>query len=164
MSAVPVVSLSGANGVMEGEAVGVTLTASPAPIAPLTVNLLVSQTGDFVAAGGLGAQNVTIPKTGSAVWSIATVDEAADEPGGSLTVELTAGKGYRVAAKPPAIATKLRQGVGGGVDEQTDVPGPNASASTQAEKPLASAVLQEAHWSRLSFSRLQTQRVWPKEQ
>ena len=85
-----------------------TLTASPAPDAPLAVEVAVSQDGDFGAA--TGARTVTIPTGGGTVdMPGATADDDADEPDGSVTVTLAAGSGYTLCAyywrSTPSFAT-----------------------------------------------------------
>ncbi|MYH55716.1 MAG: fibronectin type III domain-containing protein, partial [Acidimicrobiia bacterium] len=58
-SAAPEVSVAAGGPVAEGTAATFTVTADPAPAAPLTVNVTVSQDGDYGAA--TGARTVTIP-------------------------------------------------------------------------------------------------------
>ncbi len=98
--------------ITEGADAAFTVTASRAPGADLTVRLTVSEASgsDFVAADHEGAATVTIPKgrTGAA-FTVATVDDAADEPDGTVTATL-AGDGadglrYTVAASPGDAAS-----------------------------------------------------------
>ena len=88
--------------VVEGGQVAFTLTAAPAPASPLTVNVSWSKDGLFLMTGSR-AQTVTIPTSGSATLSAATVDDSMVEAGGSVTVTILGGSGYTVGT--PASAT-----------------------------------------------------------
>ena len=101
----PVVSIAAGNGVTEGAAVSFTVSASPVPVAPLDVTLTVGQSGDFAASGETGSRTVTVPVTGSMTFEVATDDDGADEPDGSVTASVDAGTGYTVAAAPDNAAT-----------------------------------------------------------
>ena len=101
----PVVSIAAGSGVTEGAPAAFTLTANPAPHAALTVSLAVTQSGDYAASGQTGAREVTIPTGGSAAFEVATVNDGADEPDGSVTATLAAGSGYAVAASPDNTAS-----------------------------------------------------------
>ena len=101
----PVVSIAAASGVTEGTSASFTVSASPAPAAPLDVTLSVGQSGDFAASGETGSRTVTVPVTGSVDVEVATVDDGADEPDGSITATLGTGTGYTVAAAPDDAAT-----------------------------------------------------------
>ena len=101
----PVVGIAAGNGVTEGTPAAFTLTANPAPHADLTVSLAVTQGGDHAAAGETGAREVTIPPGGVAAFEVATVNDSADEPDGSVTATVAAGSGYAVAASPDDSAS-----------------------------------------------------------
>ncbi len=101
----PVVSIAAGNGVTEGSPASFTVTASPAPSSPLAVKLTVGQSGDYAAAGETGAREVTVPTGGSATVQVATADDSADEPDGSVSVTVGAGTGYAVAASPGDTAS-----------------------------------------------------------
>ncbi len=101
----PVVSIAAGSGVTEGTAASFTVSASPVPAAPLDVTLTVGQSGDFAASGETGSRTVTVPVTGSATFEVATDDDGADEPDGSVTASVDAGTGYTVAASPDNAAT-----------------------------------------------------------
>ena len=105
--------------VTEGADAAFTLTASRAPGADLTVKLTVSEaagpgsgsgaSSDFVAASSEGAATATIPKGKTeAVFSVPTVDDAQDEPDGTVTATLGPdgkdGLRYTVAAAPKDAA------------------------------------------------------------
>ncbi len=101
----PVVSIAAGNGVTEGMSASFTVSASPVPVAPLDLTLSVGQSGDFAASGETGSRTVTVPVTGSMTFEVATVDDGADEPDGSVTASVDAGTGYTVAAAPNNAAT-----------------------------------------------------------
>ena len=101
----PVISLAGGSGVTEGAPASFTVSASPVPAAPLDITLTVGQSGDFAASGETGSRTVTLPVTGSATVEVATVDDGADEPDGSVTATVDTGTGYTVAAAPDHTAT-----------------------------------------------------------
>ena len=92
----PVVTLAAGAAVTEGGNAVFTLTASPAPAADLPVTVTVTADGDWGVTAG--TQTVTIPTTGSATLTLATTDDAADEPDGSVTATVQAGSGYTVGA------------------------------------------------------------------
>ena len=92
----PVVTLAAGAAVTEGGDAVFTLTASPAPAADLAVSVTVAADGDWGVTAG--TQTVTIPTTGSATLTLATTDDAADEPDGSVTATVTDGSGYTVGA------------------------------------------------------------------
>ena len=94
--AVPEVNISGATSGEEGQDVTFTLSADPAPSAPLTVKVTVTAGGDFGVS--TGSRTVTIPTSGSATLTVGTSDDDADEPNGSVTLTLNAGDGYTVGA------------------------------------------------------------------
>ena len=91
----PVVSITAGSGVTEGGDAGFTLTATPAPATALDVAVTVTQTGDYGAV--TGTRTVTVPTTGSVSFTVATTDDATDEPDGSVTVTVDAGSGYTVS-------------------------------------------------------------------
>ena len=87
--------------ITEGGDAAFTVTADRAPDADLVVSLTVSEAAgsDFVAAAHEGPATVTIPKGGtSAAFTVATVNDAADEPDGSVTVALGASDGYTLGS------------------------------------------------------------------
>ena len=105
---VPVVSISGGAGVTEGEDASFTITASPVPAADLTVNVTVSQSGDYGAT--TGSRTVTIPTTGNATLTIATTNDSTDETDGSVTATLdtpAADAGYTVSTTQGAATVAV---------------------------------------------------------
>ena len=91
--------------ITEGGVAAFTVTADRAPDADLAVTLAVSEAAgsDFVAAGDEGPAAVTIPKGGTeAAFTVTTVDDAVDEPDGTVTVMLAVGDGYTLGASASA--------------------------------------------------------------
>ena len=73
----------------EGVVFNFKITATPAPAADLTVNLRISQSGgNFVAPSDLGNKTVTVTTSGSATYSVATVDDNVREGDGNVSVRL----------------------------------------------------------------------------
>ena len=105
----PVVSVTAkAGSITEGAGAVFTVTADRAPDAALAVRLTVSEEAgsDFVAAGDEGGRTVTIPAgTTGVALTVATDDDAADEPDGSVSAAVDAGAGYTVAASPGDTAS-----------------------------------------------------------
>ncbi|MCY4104802.1 MAG: hypothetical protein OXG55_16320, partial [bacterium] len=98
--ATPQISVSADGAITEGGSASFTVTADPAPASPLTVNVAVTQSGDFGAS--TGATTVTIPTTGSVSHAVATDDDGADEADGSVTLTVSAGDGYTVSSSSGA--------------------------------------------------------------
>ena len=90
----PEVTIAAGDGVTEGTSATFTLTADPAPSAPLDVSVTVATEGDYVITAG--AQTVTIPTTGSTTLTLATTGDETDEADGSVSVTVDAGTGYTV--------------------------------------------------------------------
>ncbi|MCY4135217.1 MAG: hypothetical protein OXG30_09945, partial [bacterium] len=102
---VPQVSVTAGSGVTEGGSAGFTISASPAPPAPLAVVVTVTAAGEFGAA--VGAQTVVVPTGGTKAFSAATAGDNADEPHGTLTLTLNAGSGYTVSATSGSAAVAV---------------------------------------------------------
>ena len=92
----PAITVSAGDAVTEGGDATFTVTASPAPVSPLAVSVTVAARGDFGIASG--TRTVSIPTAGSATLTLATSDDAADEPDGSVSVTVAAGNGYTVGS------------------------------------------------------------------
>ncbi|MYH76862.1 MAG: hypothetical protein F4134_03985 [Acidimicrobiaceae bacterium] len=91
----PVVSVAAGSGISEGGDASFTVTADPAPTAPLQVSVTVAQSGDFGAS--TGSRTVTVPTSGTATVAVSTTDDDADEPDGSVSVSVAGGSGYTVS-------------------------------------------------------------------
>ena len=96
----PQVSVTAGSAVAEGDSASFTVTASPVPATPIEVALTIVQSGEFAASGETGQRTVTVPVSGTVDVEVATVDDDADEPDGSVAVTVNAGTGYAVAASP----------------------------------------------------------------
>ncbi len=91
----PVVTIAaGDSPVTEGDPVTFTLTAAPPPASPLAVDVSWAESGKFLTPSR--PQTLTIPATGTATLTAATIDDGADEPDGSVTATVAAGSGYTV--------------------------------------------------------------------
>ncbi len=91
----PEVSITAGGGVTEGGDAMFTVSAVPAPSAALTVEVTVSQSGDFGVAAG--SRSFTVPTSGSVTLTVATVGDSTDEPDGTVTVTVDARSGYTVS-------------------------------------------------------------------
>ena len=119
---VPEVTIAAkAASVTEGGNAVFTLTASPVPAAALPVSVSVAADGDYGIAAG--TRTVTIPTTGSATLTLATTDDAADEPDGSATVTVQTGSGYTVG-NPASGTVAVRD---------DDLPPPVVTIAAKAE-------------------------------
>ncbi|MCY3673244.1 MAG: hypothetical protein OXH14_19470, partial [Alphaproteobacteria bacterium] len=104
----PEVSVSAGSAVTEGGKASFTISASPAPSTPFDVTLTVAQGGDVAASGATGNRTVTVPVAGSVTVEVATQDDSADEPDGSVSVTVKAGTGYTVAAAQASASVAVR--------------------------------------------------------
>ncbi len=125
---VPVVSINGGSGVTEGGDASFTITASPVPAADLTVNVTVTASGDYGAS--TGQRTVTVPTTGSAVLTVGTIDDSADEADGSVTATVNTGNGYTVSSSH-GVATVA-------VADDDDAPTPVSTVTISIEDASAS--------------------------
>ena len=101
----PTISIAAGSGVTEGGSATFTVTASPTPTTALTVNLTVSQNGNFGAT--TGTDTVIIPTTGSATFTVSTTNDSTDEPDGSVTATLSTGTGYTVSGSNSAATVAV---------------------------------------------------------
>ena len=125
----PAITVTAGAGVTEGASASFTVTASPVPAAPLDVTLTVGQSGDFAASGETGSRTVTVAVSGSLSIDIATVNDAVNEPDGSVSVTVDTGAGYTVGSPAtqtvsvaddddaPASTPELSLSAGAAVDE-----------------------------------------------
>ncbi len=101
----PVVKITTTSGGTEGGDASFTLAATPAPASNLAVSVAVTAMGDYGVA--TGDRKVTIPTSGRATLTVATVDDDADEAVGAVMVTLKAGDGYTVGAPSTGVAAIL---------------------------------------------------------
>ena len=99
----PTVTVTGGNGITEGDKAMFTVSADPAPQSPLAVSITVSQNGNFDDNGATGTTTVTVPTSGSVTHGIPTVDDGVDEPDGSINIALNGGDGYKVGSPSSAV-------------------------------------------------------------
>ncbi len=98
-TSMPEITISGGSAITEGGSATFTISASPAPTSAITVNIGVSQTGDY---GATGAATVSVGGA-TTTYTISTSDDDADEADGSVTATVQTGNGYSVGT--PASAT-----------------------------------------------------------
>ena len=115
---VPQISITEGQGVSEGGDATFTLTAVPAPATALDVAVTITQDGDYGAV--TGSRTVTVPTSGSVSFTVATTDDATDEPDGSVTVTVDAGSGYTVSTSQGADTVSVAD---------NDVPPPASSVT-----------------------------------
>ena len=107
--ATPELSLRAGSSVDEGGNATFTVTADPAPQSDLTIAWTVAQSGEYLAAPGAGSRTTTLAAGATSVaLSVATVDDAADEADGSVSVTLGAGTGYTIVTGTGSAAVAVR--------------------------------------------------------
>ncbi len=111
----PEVSIAAGAGVTEGGDAGFTVTADPAPSAALTVDVTVTQSGDFGVS--TGSRQVTVPTSGAVTVTVTTTNDSVDEVDGSVTVTVDDGSGYTVSATQGSAAVAV-------VDDDDPAPPP----------------------------------------
>ena len=90
----PTVGITGNGGVTEGDETIFSISMSPAPSSPVTVRVSVESSGEFGVT--TGSHQVVIPKTGTGLLTLVTVQDTADEPDGSVTVTVDDSTSYAV--------------------------------------------------------------------
>ena len=106
-SKVTTLTVSGGLAVTEGENASFTLRINPAPSNPVTVNINVADADkanvdfdtsaanvDFLDSRDEGDKTVTIPVSGTLVYTVNTVDDNIDEPEGRVAVSVQNNNGY----------------------------------------------------------------------
>ena len=101
----PVISIVGGTAVTEGGNATYTITASPAPTAPLTISLTISQNGSFHLSPG--PTTIQMATSGTHTLSLGTHDDSTDEADGSLTVTVDSGTGYTVSSTQNAATVAV---------------------------------------------------------
>ena len=151
----PVVTLAAGSAVTEGGDAVFTFTASPAPAADLAVDVTVGTDGDYGITAG--TRTVTMPTSGSAKLTLATTDDAADEPDGSVTVTVADGQGYTVGSSASgtvavrdnddAVLPEVTLAAGSAVTEGGDaVFTLTASPAPAADLPVSVTVASDGDW------------------
>ena len=93
----PIITIRGGNTVTEGGQAVFTVTASPAPLSNLVVDLRIEDdaTSNFIASSDKGRKSVTINAgSTSAVYNVPTVDDSIDESNGMVKATVLTGSGY----------------------------------------------------------------------
>ena len=94
--------------ITEGASATFTLNADPAPIVDTTVEVLISQSGSYVATDDLGSKEVLIEAGATtAEFAVATDGDSTDDVPGGATATVQAGDGY-VVASANAATVKVR--------------------------------------------------------
>ena len=93
---VPEIRIAAGNDVTEGDNAVFTLTSTPTPHAPLTVDVAITKTGDYGVTPG--TQTVTMPITGTAMLTIPTTGDTTDEPDGTVTATVVSKSGYTISS------------------------------------------------------------------
>ena len=105
----PVVSITGGGGVTEGQAATFTVTAvpTPPPGEPISVNVAISDSGDFARPGQSGSRSVTIDNSGMARFTVSTQDDAIHEDHGRITATVQRGSGYTPHASNGSASVRV---------------------------------------------------------
>ena len=96
---VPVASIAADGGnVVEGGTAAFAVTLAPPPAEPVTVNVEVGHYGDgsVIADADSGARTVTVPTSGTARFTVTTLDNTSPDANGPIHADVTAGDGYRL--------------------------------------------------------------------
>ena len=135
-----------ADSVTEGTTITFTLTATPAPVSALTVNVVWSSEGSFLT--GTREQTVTIPTGGEAKVQVTTDDDSADEPDGSVTLTVVDGSGYTSGgAATVAITDNEEPSVSVAASPTTVTEGGEIAFTLTATPEPASALTVNVKWS-----------------
>ena len=105
----PVVSITGGGGITEGQAATFTVTAVPAPPPgeTISVNVAISDSGNFAATGQSGSRSVTIDASGMARFTVSTQDDAIHEDHGRITATVEGGSGYTPHASNGSASVRV---------------------------------------------------------
>ena len=129
----PIVSISGGSSVTEGGSASFSLTASPAPSSTISVNVEVTQEGDFAQSGEITTHSVDIGTNGEGSLSIKTDNDNTDEENGAIIATVTSGSGYSPNNNNVAEVTVT--------DDDNQVPnGPSETPQDNWQNPSPQAV------------------------
>ena len=105
----PVVSITGGGGITEGQAATFTVTAVPAPPPgeTISVNVAISDSGNFVATGQSGSRSVTIDASGMARFTVSTQDDTIHEDHGRITATVEGGSEYTPHASNGSASVRV---------------------------------------------------------
>ena len=90
------ISISAGPDVVEGDILTFTVTATPAPTAPLDVKVTVTTTGSFAVPAT--TYTATIPTSGSWLMKLSSYADSIDEPDGTVTATIDQGSGYTISS------------------------------------------------------------------
>ena len=129
----PEVNIVGAFSGNEGNQVGFTLGADPAPAAgkTLDISVTITATGDFGVQ--TGTRTITIGQSGYGELLLNTTDDEVTEPDGSVTLTINPSPGAYTLGLPSVVTTSIddNDGPGDGLNEGTPTP-----ATDVLEPPL----------------------------
>ena len=97
------VTLHGGREIIEGQDALFTIRVRPAPTGPLTVNVGVTESGDF---GASWAQSITVTEA-ETTYVVSTTDDRIREQDGSITATILEGQGYN-SSFPWTVRVKIR--------------------------------------------------------
>ena len=93
--------------VAEGTAAAFSIHSQVSVPTNITVNLRVTQSGNYVASGDLGDKTITMSTGSTSVnYSVPTVDDTISESTGSVTLAIRSGTGYLLGT-PSSIAVRV---------------------------------------------------------
>ncbi|MGI9250234.1 MAG: Ig-like domain-containing protein, partial [Pseudohongiellaceae bacterium] len=127
------------NSVAEGQPAVFIITAAPAPMGVLNVNLSLAQEGDFISAFPRPATIDFARGEETATLSVPTVDDEVGEADGSVTVTLATGTGYTVGAPGSAMIaiTDDDLDISAATAQATEVVLPHVAATIATEGMIA---------------------------
>ncbi len=126
---------NGGNGITEGGTASFTITAIPAPTSPITVNVGVTETGDWGATVGVSGATTS--------YTVTTSDDQVDESNASVTATVQSGSGYTVGNASSA-SVNVADDDDPVVEQSVTVSISDASASESASDLVFRVTLSEA--------------------
>ncbi len=100
----PVITIDGHEAtITEGGTASFTIKANPAPKSPITVNIGVSQGGNW---GASGAATVSVSGA-TTTYTVTTSDDQVNEPDGTVSATVRSGTGYAVGSRSSAAIRVL---------------------------------------------------------
>ena len=101
----PRISVSAPASIQEGETATFTVTGDPAPVTPIAVSVQLSEQGSFATDGEISDRTVTVGTDGSSTFTVATTNDRAAEPDGTITATVVGADGYLVGTPSRAAVT-----------------------------------------------------------
>ena len=90
------ISVTAGPDVVEGDILTFTVTATPAPTAPLNVDVTITATGSYAVPAT--TYSASIPTSGSWTMKLSTYADSIDEPDGTVTATIDPGSGYTISS------------------------------------------------------------------